>query len=93
MSLDDLLLAIIIIGIGLSGAYLKAEYQLHVRLRTAERGTRVVRHDLHASRVRIEQNGIPVHVWIARAPLQSQLSRALRFLARSSRPGQEHRVT
>jgi hypothetical protein len=62
MSLDDLLIAIIIIGIGLSGGYLKAEYELHVRLRTAERKTGVVLHDLHTCRVRIEQNGIPVHV-------------------------------
>ena len=54
MSLDDLLIVIIIIGVGLSGAYLKAEYELHVRLRTAQRRTRLVLHDLHASRVRIE---------------------------------------
>ena len=93
MVLDDLLIAIIIIGIGVSGAYLKAEYESKVRLRTAERRTSVVLHDLHTFRVRIEQNGIPVHVLIARAPMQAQLSRTLRFLARSSRPGEEHRVT
>lgn len=93
MSLDDLLIVIIIIGVGLSGAYLKAEYELHVRLRTAQRRTRLVLHDLHASRVRIEQNGIPVHVWIARAPAQSQPFQTMRFLARNSRPVREHRVT
>ncbi|MEO7207812.1 MAG: hypothetical protein ABI356_08605 [Steroidobacteraceae bacterium] len=59
MSLDVLLIAIIIIGIGLSGA----------------------------------KNGIPVHVWIASAPAQLQLSRTLRFLAPNSLPGPDHRVT
>jgi len=85
MSLDDLLIAIIIIGIGLSGAYLKAEYDSHVRLKTSERRTGIVLHDLHASRVRIEQNGMPVHVRIACVPMQSPLSGTLRFLARHSR--------
>jgi hypothetical protein len=33
------LIAIIIMGIGFSGASLKAEYQLYVHLRTAERRT------------------------------------------------------
>jgi hypothetical protein len=80
MSLDGLLIAIIIIGIGLSGAYLKAEYELHVRLKTAERRPGVALHDLPASRLRIERNGIPVHVWIARAPMQSQPQRQLLLL-------------
>lgn len=79
MSLDDLLIAIIIIGIGLSAAYLKAEYDAHVRRRTAERRTGIVLPDVHASRVRMEQNGMPVHVQIARAPMQSPLSGTLRF--------------
>ncbi len=92
MSLDDLLIAIIIIGIGLSAAYLKAEYDAHIRRRTAERRTGIVP-DVHASRVRMEQNGMPVHVQIARAPMQSPLSGTLRFLARHSRTAREHHIT
>jgi hypothetical protein len=65
MSLDNLLIAIIIIGIGLSGAYIKAEYDSAVRLRKVERRKRIVLHDLHASRVQIEQNGMRVHVRFA----------------------------
>ena len=68
MSLDDLLFVIIIIGIGLSAVYLKAEYQLHVRFKSAERRASFVLHNLHNSRVRIKQNGLTVHVWIARTP-------------------------
>ena len=60
MSLDDLLLAIIIIGIGLSGAYLKAEYQLHVRRENCGTPNRHrLLPDVQASRVRMEQNGLP----------------------------------
>ena len=92
MSLDDLLIAIIIIGIGLSGAYLKAEYELQVRLRTKERSTGIVLHAVHASRVRMEQNGMPVHVRIARAPMQSPLSGTMRFLTRNSLSAPEHRA-
>ena len=91
MHLDDLLFAIIIIGIGLSGVYLKAEYDLHVRRRTAERRTGIVLRDLHSSRVRVEQNGIPVHVRITREPAQPQLFRTTRFLTRHSHSAQEHR--
>jgi hypothetical protein len=93
MSLDDLLITIIIMGIGLSVAYLKAEYKLHVCRRTAERRSGVVLNELPASSARIEQNGIPVHVCIARAPTQSQPFQTMRFLARNSRQEREHRVT
>jgi hypothetical protein len=92
MIVDDCLFATIIAGIGLSGAYFKAEYQLHVRLRTAARKTGVVLHDLHTSRVRIEQNGIPVHARITREPTQPQLFRTIRFLTRHPHSAQEHRT-
>jgi phage antirepressor YoqD-like protein len=55
MSLDDLLIAIIIIGIGLSGAYLRAELVLHQRSQAAERQKLTVQRELHANRLTIKQ--------------------------------------
>jgi hypothetical protein len=80
MSLDDVLVAIIIIGIVLSVTYLKAEYQLHVRIKAAQRKTGGVPHELRPLRTRIERNGMPVHVRIARAPMQSQHCCTVGFL-------------
>jgi hypothetical protein len=37
MSIDDFLLALIIGGIGLSGAYLRAEYVLHIAIKATQR--------------------------------------------------------
>jgi hypothetical protein len=37
MTLDDLLIAILVAGIGLSGAYLRAELLAHRRFKAAER--------------------------------------------------------
>jgi hypothetical protein len=92
MIVDDFLLAMIIAGLALAGAYLRAEYALHLRSKTAERTKERALHDLHAARVRLEQNEIPVHARTARAPNQPQRFRPMSFLVRASRLGREHRV-
>lgn len=51
MTTDDLLIAINIAGIGLSGAYLRAELVSHLRLKAA-RGT--VEHSCSVGRTRAE---------------------------------------
>jgi hypothetical protein len=52
MILDDLLFAVIIAGIGLSGAYLRAEYISHVSIGAAERRREAAR----ALRICIQDN-------------------------------------
>jgi hypothetical protein len=54
--MDDILIAIILAGIGLSGAYLRAELVLHRRLTAALRRREVLQRELHIQRVRPEQN-------------------------------------
>jgi hypothetical protein len=85
MSLDDLLIAIIIAGMGLSGVYLKAEYALHVRLKTAQRRTEGVLQALHTFQVRSEWSSVSVRIR-TRALAQPPLFRTIGFLARNSRP-------
>lgn len=58
MTFDDLLFAIIIAGLGLSGAYLRAELLLHRRLTAAQRKSELLHLELHTNRVRLEQNGV-----------------------------------
>ena len=60
MNIDDLLIAIIIAGIGLSGAYLRAEVLLHRRLTAAKRSRELVERELHNTRVRLEQKAFRV---------------------------------
>jgi hypothetical protein len=93
MSLDDVLIAIIIIGIALSLTYLRAEYQLHVRIKAAQRQTSGAPHEFRPLRTRIERNGMPVHIRIARASMQSQHGCTVRFLTRNPPQGREHRLT
>jgi hypothetical protein len=87
---DEFLFAIIFVGVALAIAYLKAEYELHIRSKGAERQKKLSPHDLHPSGVRFERNGIPVHVRIGREP--TQLFRSIRFLARHSHSTREHRT-
>ena len=51
MILDDLLIAILIAGIGLSGAYLRAELSLHRRLKAAERRKELALRELQNPRL------------------------------------------
>jgi hypothetical protein len=79
--IDELLLMIIIAGTGLTVAYLRAEYVLHRRFKAAEREKLIVQRELHAKRVRLAQNGMPM----LPAPVPSIRARAfqkVRVLAR-----------
>jgi hypothetical protein len=60
MSFDDLLIAIIIAGFGLSGAYIRAEYLSWRRYHAAERKRETSLRELHASRLSCEKTDPPV---------------------------------
>ena len=82
MTLEDLLFAIILAGIGLSGAYLRAELVLHRRMTALQRTREIVQREVHAKRVHIEPNNMlaqPV------PPIQANAFRLVRVLARALR--------
>src|SRR5271169_5272367 len=58
-TMDDLLLVMIIAGIGLSGAYLRAELILRRRLKTAECRRELDLRKLHINRRCLEQTAVP----------------------------------
>jgi hypothetical protein len=58
--MDTLLFALIIAGVGLSGAYLRAEFLLRRRNKAAERREDLSLHELHANRLRPKQIDVPV---------------------------------
>jgi hypothetical protein len=60
MAFDDLLLAMIFGGFGLSVTYLKAELELHRRSRAADRSKALILWKLHAARNRPVRNSMPV---------------------------------
>ena len=60
MSFDDLFFAIIIAGTGLTVAYLRAEYVLHRKLKTAEHKKLIVQRELLANRLGPRQIDAPV---------------------------------
>jgi hypothetical protein len=74
MSFDDLLFTIIVAGFALAGAYIKAEYSLHLRSKAARRSNQLVLRDLHVARSSLEQNGISVQLRIVHDSLQQQKS-------------------
>lgn len=55
MNFDDLFIAIIIAGIGLTVAYLRAEYIFHRGFKAAEHKKLIVQRELHANRLRPKQ--------------------------------------
>src|SRR5277367_4353865 len=59
MMIDEILLMIIVAGIGLSIAYFRAEYVLHRAIKAAEHKKLIVQHELHASRLTIRQIDVP----------------------------------
>jgi|HubBroStandDraft_2_1064218.scaffolds.fasta_scaffold90570_3 hypothetical protein len=81
MSLDDLLLVIIIAGIGLSGTYLRAELVLHRRLTALERRRKVLQRELHKI-VPPEQHDMPRQPRAYPSPTQTNVFPAMRVLAR-----------
>jgi hypothetical protein len=80
--MDDLLITIIVAGIGLSGAYLRAELVLHRRTTALQRARELVQREVRAKRVRLEHNKMPQPVTSIRAnafQLVRGLARALRI--------------
>jgi len=82
MILDDLLITIIIAGIGLSGAYLRAELVLHRRLKSAELRKELSLRESHITRLRPEQNHMPGQPRTYPSPIQRNVFPAMRVLAR-----------
>jgi hypothetical protein len=60
MNLDDLLLAIIIAGLGLAIVYLRAEFVLRRGRKVKERNKVIIQRELHANRLGLEQKHVPV---------------------------------
>jgi hypothetical protein len=59
VSIDDLLFAIIIAGIGLSGAYLRAELLLHRSMTALQRTRELLQREVHAKRVHLGPTKMP----------------------------------
>jgi hypothetical protein len=83
VSIDDLLFAIILAGIGLSGAYLRAELDLHHRTTSVQRARELVQREFHANRVHLGHNTLPTQpvpsIQANAFPLVRVLARALRI--------------
>jgi hypothetical protein len=82
MSLDYLLFAIILAGIGLSVAYLRAELSLHRRMTELQRARELLQREVHAKRVHLDHTEMlrPVPSMQANGfPLVRVLARALRI--------------
>jgi hypothetical protein len=81
MLVDDCLFVTIIAGIGLSGAYLRAELALHRRTTALQRARELVQREVHAKRVRLGPHKMPQP-----APsMQANAFRLVRVLARALR--------
>jgi hypothetical protein len=83
-NMDDILIAIIIAGLGLSASYLRAELLLHRRLTRLQHTRELTQRELYVKRVRLGQNDTP---WQSRtAPWSIQNAfQAMRVLARELR--------
>jgi hypothetical protein len=82
-NMDDLLIAIIIAGVGLSSAYLRAELLLHRRYKAAERRREGVQRELLIARVHLEQNGMSRCGGTVVSPIQINIFRLVRVLTGS----------
>ena len=90
MSIDDLLIAIIIAGAGLAGAYLRAEFVLHRRLTALQHRIESEQYEFHARRVGVEQNAVSRHS--RTMPLfQAYIFRVLKGLAPALRISMQER--
>jgi hypothetical protein len=85
MSIDDILIAIIMAGIGLSGAYLRAQLVLHRRTTALQRARELVQREVHAKRVRLAQNARPRRPRTIPSPIQARAPQTVRGLARALR--------
>jgi hypothetical protein len=77
--IDEFLLMIILAGMGLTVAYLRAEYVLYRRFKAAEHQKWIVQRELHVNRVRLGHNKMPQPV----LSIQTNASPLVRALARA----------
>jgi hypothetical protein len=85
MSFDDLLFAIILAGLGLSGAYLRAELLLHRRMTALQRTRELVQLEFHAKRAGLEQNNASRQPRNPPSPTQADAFCTMRVSARALR--------
>jgi len=78
--MDDLLITIIIAGIGLSIAYMRAELVSRRGRKVQERKKAIVQREWHANRLRLEQKRVPVRL---RPPTEANLAGTLSGLVGS----------
>ena len=83
--MDNLLIAIIIAGLGLSGAYLRAELLLHRRLAAAERTRELAQREFYAKRVGLGQTEVSRQPRNAPSPIQANVLHLMRVLAHALR--------
>src|ERR1700690_4111113 len=74
VSIDYLLFAIILAGIGLSAVYLRAELLLHRKLNVLRRSRELVQREFHAKRVGLRQTDLPRQPYRVPASIQARPS-------------------
>src|ERR1700685_2774892 len=82
VNIDDLLFAIILAGIGLSGAYLRAELVLHRNTTAVQRARELAQREVHAKRVGLGRNKMPTQPVPS---IQANAIQLVRVLARALR--------
>jgi hypothetical protein len=91
--MDDILIAIILAGIGFSGVYLRAELVLHRRMTALRRRRELVKRDFHAKRVGLGQNDVSRQPRTVPSSIQANVFHVMRVLVRVSRIYiQEHKI-
>ena len=81
---DDLLVVMILVGIGLSGAYLRAEILSHLGFKAAERRREALQRELHNKGVRPEKMDMPSRLRTDPSSIQTDIFATMRALARAS---------
>jgi hypothetical protein len=85
MIFDDLLFAIIVAGLALSGAYLRAELLLHRKLMALQRIRELLQREIHTKRVSLAQNAGPRQPRTIPSPIQARAPPTVRVSARALR--------
>jgi hypothetical protein len=82
---DDLLLVMIMAGIGLSGAYFRAELLVHQRMTAVRRKRELLQLELHTQRVRLEHQEMSRQPRAAPASIPANIVQVMRDLLRALR--------
>ena len=83
--MDDLLLVMIMAGIGLSGAYLRAELLLHQRMTAVRRKRELLQLELHTQIVRLEHKEMSRQPRIVSASIPANVLQVMWELLRALR--------